>query len=509
MSATVGLLLFRLGFAVFVALLGTLIAVKQDKDYRTKLETRFQPIAAPVMLPFLLFVCFPVLALLFRWSFSYVLLVIFNLLLTLFVYSLILLALTPLLRRRVSARGLAMFWSLPSFFLSTIYVHIILMDHRMGGLSTIPLLTLRLSRTTMRVLFCVWAAGFLGVLGWKILSHLRFRKAVLRDAEPLSNRELALFKEACNGLWVREPYRPSKKASRKLRFYRSPAAKTPLSVGLLPKTTCLVLPQRDYTDEELQLIFRHEIVHLLHQDNNMKFSIAFLCAAGWFLPCLWGGMGKASEELELCCDELAAGALDEEDRRRYAGLLLDAAGPAPGFTTCLSASASGLRYRMERVLHPAHRSSGILIFGVLLAFVVFLYGSFGLAIDAGSFGDAVFRTTDVSQVRLGANAADDASWPELLAAKQVYRADYSVDLGENYAGFFCHDEENAWYLYIGKETARVQSYKIVENDGQCITIKAVSREVNYLFDEPIDVSALDALLRESDSSGAYYLILRD
>lgn len=508
MSTTVFFLLVRLGIAVFFALLGTLNAAKQDRDYRAKLETRFDPITIPGVLPVLLFIIFPVLALLFHWSFSYVLLMIVNLLLDLFVYSLILLGLTPLLRRRVSARGLAMLWSLPSFFLSCMYVHMVLMDARMGGLSTIPLLTLRLSRTTMWVLIGVWAAGFLGVLGSRILAHLRFRKSLLRDAEPLSDRELALFKEACNGLWVREPYKPSKKALRKLRFYRSPAAKTPLSVGLFPRSTCLVLPQRDYTDEDLQLVFRHEIVHLLHQDNNIKFSIAFLCATGWFLPCLWGGMGKASEELELCCDELATGALDEEGRRRYAGLLLDAAGPAPGFTTCLSASASGLRYRMKRVLHPARRSSGIVIFGILLFLLVLLYGTLGLAIDAGSFGEAVFQNAEPASVQHASEVTGEAEWQKMLAERRLYRVEYTAYLGDDEVNFFCHDDQHVWYLMVSEEFVQADSYEITERSGNHFTIRPTASE-RYLFDEPVDLAALDGYLKEIDVSGMSYNILRN
>ena len=508
MSTTGFLLLVRLGIAVFFALLGTLTAAKQDRDYRTKLETRFQPIAAPGVLPVLLFVVFPVLALLYHWSFSYVFLMIVNLLLDLFVYSLILLCLTPLMRRRVSARGLAMLWSLPSFFLSCMYVHMVLMDARMGGLSTIPLLTLRLSRTTMWVLIGVWAAGFLGVLGSRILAHLRFRKSLLRDAEPLSDRELALFKEACNGLWVREPYKPSKKALRKLRFYRTPAAKTPLSVGLFPRSTCLVLPQRDYTDEDLQLVFRHEIVHLLHQDNNIKFSIAFLCATGWFLPCLWGGMGKASEELELCCDELATGALDEEGRRRYAGLLLDAAGPAPGFTTCLSASASGLRYRMKRVLHPARRSSGIVIFGIMLFLLVLLYGTLGLAIDAGSFGEAVFQNAEPASVQHASEVTGEAEWQKMLAERRLYRVEYTAYLGDDEVNFYCHDDQHVWYLMVSEEFVQADSYEITERSGNHFTIRPTASE-HYLFDEPVDLAALDGYLKEIDASGMSYNILRN
>ena len=374
---------------VFFGLLAALTAARRERDRRDKPERKYAPVWGTYVLPFLLFIWLPFLALVFRWSFEFALLMLVNLMLGLFVYSMLLLALTPLLRRRISARGLASLWSLPDYYLTYGYLSMILYGARKGRLISIPRLTLRLSRNTGLLVFGIWIIGFLGVLGWKILSHLRFRKALLRDAEPLSDREIALFTEVRTELRAIEPYMRSPKVLKKLRFYRSPAAETPLSVGVFSKKTCLVLPRREYSDEELRLVFRHEIIHLLHGDNDLKFNVTFLCATGWFLPCLWGGMRKAAEEQELCCDELAVEGLNEEDRRRYAGLLLDAAGPAPGFTTCLSASASGLRYRLGRVLRPEKRRFGVFLIAGISALFAFCYGFVGFALEAGSFRSEV------------------------------------------------------------------------------------------------------------------------
>lgn len=79
---------------------------------------------------------------------------------------------------------------------------------------------------------------------------------------------------------------------------------SPLAIGLFSKTICLALPTREYSEEELYRIFRHESIHLLRQDNNIKFSTVFLCAVGWFIPSVWSVMKRAAEDLELCCDEI-------------------------------------------------------------------------------------------------------------------------------------------------------------------------------------------------------------
>ena len=271
-------------------------------------------------------------------------------------YSALLWALTPLLRRRISAQGCAALWLLPNLLFFPLIAFRFPID---------PLVIIRLTRRELWIALGVWAVGFMIVLIWKLVAHLRFRRAVLRDAVPVSVQERNLFLSTWRGLCVvgdvlSPSFKRNIKASEMLSVLRSPTVDSPLSIGLLKKTRCLVLPQRAYSEDELRVIFRHETIHLLHGDNWLKFTLSFLCAAGWFLPMLWLGMGKAAEELELCCDELATDGAEEDRRREYVHLLLSNAGTAKGFTTCLSASASGLRYRMARVLHPKKRRAGFL-----------------------------------------------------------------------------------------------------------------------------------------------------
>lgn len=298
------------------------------------------------------------------------------------VYSALLWALTPLLRKRISARGCAALWLLPNLIF---YISLSLLLHKFTPGA--PLFVVRLPRSALWIALLVWAAGFVAVLIWKLVSHRSFREAVLRDAVPVSAQERNLFLSTWRALCFDENKKRAEiennvSPSKEVSVLRSPAVDSPLSVGLLK--SWLVLPQREYSEQELRLIFRHEAIHLMHQDSRLKFTLSFLCAAGWFIPMLWPGLGKAAEDLELCCDELATNELTEEQRKNYAGLLLSNAGTAKGFTTCLSASASGLRYRMAQVLHPQKRRAGFLAVFGLSVFFFFLYGMLGVTAIGGT-----------------------------------------------------------------------------------------------------------------------------
>ena len=410
---------FRLLYAGVTALivgigLGLGFAMRKSRG-------RYSPIYMAAFLPLILFICVPLLMLLNPESRGILLSLSLHALVSAAIYALLLYALTPLLRKRLSAEGCAALWVLPNMLLYWC------MSTAQFAFRMQSRFLIRLPRKLFWVLLGIWAGGFVGVLVWRIVSHLRFRQSLLRDAAKAGEREQALLKELRGELKAK-----NSDVSPKLQAYYSPAAKSPLSVGLLRRSTCLVLPQRSYSDGELRLIFRHELIHLLHQDNHLKLTLTVILAAGWFVPSLWAGIGKASEELELCCDELAAEGLDEAGRRQYANLLLKNSGTARGFTTCLSATASGLRYRMARVLHPKKRRFGILLAAALSALFAFCFGLVGFSLEAGSFrGEILERNSGgwhITQIVPWAQpyTAESSADPTVCAAAETALADKAL-----------------------------------------------------------------------------------
>ena len=279
------------------------------------------------------------------------------------VYYALLLPVFPLLRRRISARACALLWLLPNYLYYTVYSFMDLRAPR--WVISLPV--------SMAAVGAVWAAGTCAVLGWKIVGHLRFRRALLKDARPVEDPDWL-------ALWRRELKDAGyQKIDRTLVI--SPAAATPLSIGLFLQTTRVVLPERDYAPEDLALILRHEIVHIGRRDSGAKLFLAFCTAVCWFNPLMWLAMERSAQDLELSCDETVLLEADDQARRRYAELLLETAGDPRGFTTCLSASAQALRYRLRSVVHPVKRSGGALLAGTILFVLMMTCGYTALAYD--------------------------------------------------------------------------------------------------------------------------------
>ena len=300
----------------------------------------------------------------------------FPIFLSICVYDACLLPALPLLRRRISAQTCALLWLLPNYLYIASYTFMELSEPRWVVVLPAP----------MAVVGAVWIAGACAVLGWKVVGHLRFRRRLLRRARLMEDPEvLALWREEQENAGFPKARFP---------LLVSPAVSTPLSVGLFSNTIRVVLPERAYTAEDLRLVLRHELVHISRADGDAKFFLVFCTALCWFNPLMWLAMERSAQDLELSCDETVLLGADEVARRRYAELLLSAAGDGRGFTTCLSASASALRYRLRSVLHPAaERRAAAALVGVLLFALLSTAGWAALVLDSGSGRNLLFPTS--------------------------------------------------------------------------------------------------------------------
>lgn len=295
----------------------------------------------------------------------------------------LLLLLLPALRKVICAESCASLWLI--FCLALI----------VSGFSpswSIPLPFSPPSKQLVTILFWVWLAGFAAVMLWSILSHLLFRRHLLKDSKPVTD-------ETYIRLWQRQRDIANLHAAR-VELRVSPNTQTPLSIGLFASSTCLVLPERSYTEEELKLIFQHELVHISRKDSQMKFNMTFWAAFLWFNPLAWIALRLCAQDLELSCDEAVLYGRPAETRMKYAGLLLHTAAKQQGFTSCLSTSASSLRYRLKNVVAGSKRIAGSVIVGLLCFAVLLGSMSVGIEYRAMSVMELVFPDLDPGELEV-------------------------------------------------------------------------------------------------------------
>ncbi len=431
---------------------------------------RFSAFLAAGSLPFLLLVWIVLGAVMGGWALAIqsVLRLLVEVFLVIGVYYVLLLAVMPVLRRHFSARVCAMLWLLPDFLYLLNNTNQLAAEHP---------LVIHLPGKLVYVLFAIWAAGAAGVLGWKVLSHLRFRRRVLKDAVPVTDEEtLAVWQAELARAWV-------KKA--KWKLVRSQTLTTPLSIGLFDRTTCVVLPARSYTPQELSLVLRHEIIHICRGDPSSKFFMAFCTAMCWFNPLMWVAMRKSADDFELSCDETVL--LDEPQpvRREYAELLLSTAGDERGFTTCLSATASALRYRLKNIMTPGKKCTGAILVGLTFAVLALCTGHMALAYDAQPGTARIFDNQPLEDFHL------------------QYLDPWDDPRGAN--DYACVDE-GAFKTYLASLELETYTEKLdVYNDGRGLSMDFNTPKgilVVYLADQSIRVTRI---WLENAPTESYYL----
>lgn len=301
---------------------------------------------------------------------------LFSVAVSLTVYYVLLALLMPWLRRRINSWACAALWLVPNvlYIFGNDYMQL-----------TAPLLIIKASRDLMTALLGVWFAGFVLIMAWKTEEHLLFRRRVLKNAEKLTS---PLWEEIFGQVCTHSGNRPP--------LYRSAEVWTPLTIGLFAGARVVVLPERDYTDEELRLVLTHEAVHIARCDAASKLALVSVTALFWFDPLVWLAMRRSADDIELSCDESVTLGADEAERRRYADLILSSAGDERGFTTCLSARASSLRYRLRQIMKPAAKRSGALLIGFAAFFLILGCGHIAFAYGGGTGEELIFGGQDTS-----------------------------------------------------------------------------------------------------------------
>lgn len=402
----------------------------------------------------------------------------FSVFLHICLYYAVLMLLLPHIRKHISARACATLWMIPNYLY---YTQVSYME--IPG----PLFVLRAPGKLVWVLFGVWLAGFCIVMLWKLTEHLVFRTRVLRDAIPVT--EPAVLE-----VWNAELAKAGMTKA-KLRLVTSPNVTTPMSVGLFRRAIRVVLPERYYAPEELALILRHEIVHIGREDSWSKFFLTFCTAMCWFNPLMWMAMRRSADDLELSCDETVLLDADEEERRRYAGLILSTAGDERGFTTCLSATASALRYRLKSITKPGKRRSGGLVVALTFFLLSMTCGYVALAYDSTTGAEAIYQSqgTEGYTLRSIARSEDRYKTEYEFTDEEAIHA-YMAGLSmEKLAGNYSFSDYERQYTFTYDTPGETMWVTLTDNWIKAVRFRGEGTDTYYLPDG-VDWDYLDTLI---------------
>lgn len=320
---------------------------------------------------------------------------------------------------------------------------------------SVPKTTHSMDWRSPKLWLSVWAFGAALSLGMTVLAYLRF---TIRLRHELHRPDR----------FTRELY--ASIPGRKPALFRSAAIRTPLMFGLFsPK---IVLPEREYDEEVLLNILRHELMHYRRRDTLYKWTAVAILSVHWFNPLSWFVRKELNRACELSCDEMLLRSMSREEKQSYGNTLLSMAAssalPARVVATMFSTEKRNLKERLVQIMN--YKKSGARMLAAVLALVLLA----GCGLAAGPAASAGEASVDPA----GDDAIRVTNVDELLAAIapntviELAAGVYDLSTASNYGA----DTHSSWYSWNGVYNSDGEAAELVVQNVDGLTLRGAGLE---------------------------------
>ncbi len=162
------------------------------------------------------------------------------------------------------------------------------------------------------------------------------------------------------------------------------AVTTPMVFGIV--TPVLLLPCIDFTDAELTIVLRHELVHMRRRDIWYKLLVMTARAVHWFNPMVHIMASAADRDMEFACDAEVVRSQNVDYRRGYCETILrlvhNGRGRGTALSTCFFFSKKTVLERFKGILDEKIKRSGVVMFCVIAVSVAVSGGVITFAADS-------------------------------------------------------------------------------------------------------------------------------
>ena len=215
------------------------------------------------------------------------------------------------------------------------------------------------------ILALIWAGGVIWYFALHYGRYAYFRRGLRRLGRAVEDESIeGCMKEECANLGI-------KKAP---KLKHSALIDTPMLVGIVKPE--VVLPRLDYTQEELRLIFRHELFHLKRRDIAYQLLTLIFVSLHWFNPFVHL-MAKSIElDGETSCDEKVLEGKSYDERIFYGEMLLkflkSTTQKRSYMTTTFFGGKNGMKKRLNLIKSNVLRKKGTAAMAVIMGLTILL-----------------------------------------------------------------------------------------------------------------------------------------
>lgn len=220
----------------------------------------------------------------------------------------------------------------------------------------------------------IWKLGALAFLVYYIAGYLRFSRQLRITNIPALPNDTTILTNLLEG------------HHRRIRLFRNRYVTTPMLIGLIQPA--IIIPDIDYTEDELKNILLHEIAHHSRFDLVVKWMTVIASSVHWCNPVMYLIKRQVNLVGELACDEKVTAAFNLAQRRNYADTLVSVIAKPLGQSylhVAMVEDKRSLKERVTAIVTPPKKSRKLLIMSALLlvlVLVVSLYLGAGTGVSS-------------------------------------------------------------------------------------------------------------------------------
>lgn len=268
--------------------------------------------------------------------------------------------------------------------------------------------------TILDVMSAVWFGGCLIFMAVHIAVFFHYRRRLVRQGTRTAKKRIL---EQWSSLAEEQQLR------RQVPVIVYSQAASPMVLGFFRPV--LVLPDEQYSDQELFFILKHELIHLKRRDIFVKLLLVAANAVHWFNPLVWLMQREAVVDMELSCDEKVIQGMDYEERKVYTETLFSTLHRshvrAVALSTQFCRGKQIMKKRFRNILGAADKKSG----AAILACVVLLAGSMGMLISCSA--DETGQQPEQSEAKSETDAVRETESQERTESTEVVESTENVE----------------------------------------------------------------------------------
>lgn len=163
------------------------------------------------------------------------------------------------------------------------------------------------------IIIILWIGGIIAFLAYHLIVYFLYRKNIKPWCYDLEDTEiLSVYEKICKEIKVRK----------NIPIMKCKEIKSPMVMGLW--NMVLLLPDKKFSEQHLEMILRHELIHIKRNDILYKSIILLARAVHWFNPLVHFMAIRANKDVELSCDAAVVESQSMDYRKIYSEAILAA-----------------------------------------------------------------------------------------------------------------------------------------------------------------------------------------